>query len=104
MERPKKNAPRKIGAWCLVLQANGATVVLTTHHMSEAAALGSRIGIMLQGHLACLGTPQHLLTRYSEGPSKRAASSAPFCFAARALIEMGSCLGRLYRGSTRSCF
>lgn len=49
------------------VRRGGATVVLTTHHMSEAAALGSRIGIMLHGHLACLGTPQHLLMQYSIG-------------------------------------
>ena len=40
--------------------ARGCTVALTTHHMAEAAHLGSRIGIMVRGRLACIGSPQHL--------------------------------------------
>lgn len=41
--------------------------MLTTHHMGEAQKLGDRIGIMMQGRLACLGTSQHLLSKYSSG-------------------------------------
>jgi len=47
--------------------ARGATIALTTHHMSEAAHLGSRIGIMVKGRLGCLGSPQHLKLRYGRG-------------------------------------
>jgi ABC-type multidrug transport system ATPase subunit len=49
------------------VKAKGTTVVLTTHHMGEAAKLGDRIGIMVQGRLACLGTPLQLLDKYSQG-------------------------------------
>jgi len=49
------------------VKASGTTVIITTHHMSEAQKLGERIGIMVQGRLACLGSPQQLLARYSEG-------------------------------------
>merc|ERR1711968_187106 len=42
-------------------------LVLTTHLMEEADALCSRIGIMVGGKMACLGTPQHLKSRYSTG-------------------------------------
>ncbi len=47
------------------VKAQGTTIVLTTHHMAEAAKLGDRIGIMVQGRLACLGSPGHLLNAYS---------------------------------------
>ena len=43
------------------------TVLLTTHYMDEADRLGSRIGIMSRGQLACLGTSQDLKTRYGAG-------------------------------------
>ncbi|CAN0878408.1 ABC transporter A family member 1 [Linum grandiflorum] len=39
-------------------------VILTTHSMNEAQALCTRIGIMVGGQLRCLGTPQHLKTRF----------------------------------------
>ena len=35
--------------------------------MAEAAKLGDRVGIMVQGRLGCVGTPGHLLSQYSEG-------------------------------------
>ncbi|KAJ7976760.1 ABC transporter A family member 1 [Quillaja saponaria] len=39
-------------------------VILTTHSMNEAQALCTRIGIMVGGQLRCIGSPQHLKTRY----------------------------------------
>lgn len=39
-------------------------VILTTHSMNEAQALCTRIGIMVGGRLRCIGSPQHLKTRY----------------------------------------
>ena len=42
------------------------TVVLTTHSMEEADALGDRIGIMSSGALVALGTSLHLKTKYGE--------------------------------------
>lgn len=39
-------------------------VILTTHSMNEAQALCTRIGIMVGGRLCCLGSPQHLKTRF----------------------------------------
>ncbi|CDP14120.1 unnamed protein product [Coffea canephora] len=39
-------------------------VILTTHSMNEAQALCSRIGIMVGGRLRCIGSPQHLKTRF----------------------------------------
>lgn len=39
-------------------------VILTTHSMNEAQALCTRIGIMVDGKLRCIGSPQHLKSRY----------------------------------------
>lgn len=39
-------------------------VILTTHSMDEAQALCTRIGIMVGGKLRCIGSPQHLKTRF----------------------------------------
>ncbi|OVA04022.1 ABC transporter-like [Macleaya cordata] len=39
-------------------------VILTTHSMNEAQALCTRIGIMVGGQLRCIGSPQHLKSRF----------------------------------------
>lgn len=44
-----------------------ATVVLTTHSMEEAEALSSRLGIMVKGNFQCIGTPQHIKSKYGDG-------------------------------------
>ena len=43
------------------------SVVLTTHSMEEADALSTRIAIMTNGELRCVGTSQHLKTRFGGG-------------------------------------
>jgi len=48
-------------------QTLGSSVILTTHFMEEADALCSRIGIMVNGRLACLGSSQHLKSTYGAG-------------------------------------
>jgi ABC-2 type transport system ATP-binding protein len=42
-------------------RAAGGTVLLTTHYMDEAHALCDRVGIMDQGKLIALGTPEALV-------------------------------------------
>ena len=42
-------------------------LLLTTHSMEEADALGDRIGIMSKGQLAALGSPVHLKRRFGNG-------------------------------------
>jgi len=42
-------------------------MVLTTHSMEEAEALCTRIGIMVGGRLRCLGSGQHLKSRFGLG-------------------------------------
>jgi len=54
--------------WEVIWRARaGRCTVVTTHLLEEAAALCSRIGIIVTGTMACLGTPQHLKTRYGTG-------------------------------------
>jgi len=41
-----------------------SSVVLTTHIMEEVEALASSVGIMVNGRLHCLGSIQHLISRF----------------------------------------
>ena len=43
------------------------SVILTTHLMEEAEALGTRIGIMVNGSFHCLGSTQYLKNRFGKG-------------------------------------
>jgi ABC-type multidrug transport system ATPase subunit len=43
------------------------SVILTTHSMEECEALCPRLGIMAGGMLRCLGSAQHLKTRFGQG-------------------------------------
>ena len=55
--------------WTVVkgLVSAGQSVLLTTHSMAECEALCSRVGIMVNGSLRCLGTPQQLKSSYGQG-------------------------------------
>ena len=46
---------------------SGRCVILTTHSMEECEALCHRLCIMTAGQLKCLGTPQHLKTKFGNG-------------------------------------
>jgi len=51
--------------WDLISSTmRGRSVILTTHSMEECEALCSRIGIMVNGRLQCLGSAQRLKTRF----------------------------------------
>merc|ERR1711916_273670 len=59
---------RKI--WSIIRHAcrsRDATVILTTHSMEEAAQLGDRIVIMTEGVLSCVGTADHLTSKFADG-------------------------------------
>eukprot|EP00593_Proboscia_inermis_P004856 CAMPEP_0171324652 /NCGR_PEP_ID=MMETSP0816-20121228/116325_1 /TAXON_ID=420281 /ORGANISM="Proboscia inermis, Strain CCAP1064/1" /LENGTH=589 /DNA_ID=CAMNT_0011823647 /DNA_START=130 /DNA_END=1899 /DNA_ORIENTATION=- len=43
------------------------SIILTTHSMEECEALCPRIGIMANGSLKCLGSAQHLKSRFGRG-------------------------------------
>ena len=44
-----------------------STVILTTHSMEEAEALSTRLGIMVSGNFKCIGTPQHIKSKFGKG-------------------------------------
>lgn len=45
----------------------GKSIVLTTHSMEECEALCHRLAIMKKGTFRCIGTPQHLKSRFGRG-------------------------------------
>lgn len=45
----------------------GRAIVITSHSMEECDALCSRVGIMTMGNMVCLGTPQHLKSKFGTG-------------------------------------
>jgi len=44
-----------------------SAVILTTHSMEECEALSTRIGIMVDGRLRCIGSNQHLKNKFGSG-------------------------------------
>jgi ATP-binding cassette, subfamily A (ABC1), member 3 len=51
----------------LVTRREKCSLILTTHSMEECEALCTRIGIMVGGVMKCLGSSQHLRSRYGLG-------------------------------------
>jgi len=45
----------------------GRVIILTSHSMEEADALGDRIGVMAHGRLKCIGTSLHLKNKFGLG-------------------------------------
>jgi ATP-binding cassette subfamily A (ABC1) protein 3 len=61
-------ARRKIWATLShVSESFGCSIILTSHSMQECEALCQRIGIMVSGQLRCLGSAQHLRSKYGQG-------------------------------------
>uniref|UniRef100_A0AAR5Q094 ABC transporter domain-containing protein n=2 Tax=Dendroctonus ponderosae TaxID=77166 RepID=A0AAR5Q094_DENPD len=46
---------------------SGKTIVLTSHSMEECEALCTRLAIMVNGNFKCLGSTQHLKSKFAEG-------------------------------------
>ncbi|CAH8676235.1 unnamed protein product [Schistosoma rodhaini] len=57
--------------WDLLLKyrRQGRTLVLSSHSMEECEALCSRVSIIVNGRMKCLGTCQHLKARFGHGYS-----------------------------------
>lgn len=54
--------------WNVLLRAQvGRSTILTTHSMEEADVLCQRIAIVSKGQLKCIGSNQHLKTKYGGG-------------------------------------
>jgi ABC-type multidrug transport system ATPase subunit len=61
-------------------------VILTTHSMEECEALCSRIGILVNGGLKCIGSSQHLKSRFGRGFQIDVSTANNDTTAARAFI------------------
>lgn len=55
--------------WNIVCRVRdfGKSIVLTSHSMEECEALCTRLAIMVNGELKCIGSTQHLKNKYSKG-------------------------------------
>ncbi|ODM90575.1 ATP-binding cassette sub-family A member 3 [Orchesella cincta] len=51
------------------LQDSGQSIILTSQSMEECEALCSRLGILINGKLECLGSVQHLKHKFAQGYS-----------------------------------
>ncbi|XP_070201581.1 phospholipid-transporting ATPase ABCA3-like [Littorina saxatilis] len=49
------------------VRSGGSTLILTSHSMEECEALCTRVAIMVNGRMKCLGTTQHLKSRFGQG-------------------------------------
>lgn len=58
----------KRNLWNVVCSArdSGKSIVLTSHSMEECEALCTRLSIMVNGELKCLGSTQHLKNKFSK--------------------------------------
>jgi ATP-binding cassette subfamily A (ABC1) protein 3 len=54
--------------WCQIekLRDSGKTIFLSSHSMDEVEILCTRIGIMINGELKCLGSPQYLKSKFGK--------------------------------------
>lgn len=50
-----------------VIQSNKTALIMTTHSMEEAENLCTRIGILINGRLICIGSPEHLKLKFGDG-------------------------------------
>ncbi|XP_070186023.1 uncharacterized protein [Littorina saxatilis] len=61
-------ATRRLAWKCITMATHrGQSVVLTSHSMDECDSLCSRLAIMVNGQLKCIGSPQHLKNKFGEG-------------------------------------
>ncbi|XP_035035732.2 phospholipid-transporting ATPase ABCA3 [Hippoglossus stenolepis] len=46
---------------------SGKAIVITSHSMEECEALCTRLAVMVNGQMKCLGSPQHLKSKFGSG-------------------------------------
>nr|KAF6439582.1 hypothetical protein HJG63_000031 [Rousettus aegyptiacus] len=54
------------------VRKSGKAIVITSHSMEDCEVLCARLAIMVQGQFKCLGSPQHLKSKYGSGFTLRA--------------------------------
>lgn len=63
------NPGAKRHLWNMIskVRSSGKSIVLTSHSMEECEALCTRLAIMVNGEFQCLGSTQHLKSKFSKG-------------------------------------
>jgi ABC-type multidrug transport system ATPase subunit len=85
--------------WNLIAEVSkNRTVIATTHSMEEAEALCTRAGIMAKGQLLCLGSVQHLKTKYLDGYTIDV-----FCNSGSAYEEIDSVVNEMLETTLPGC-
>ncbi len=59
------------------LRKGGRTVVLTTHYIEEAETLADDVAIMVKGQIVAQGSPETLLTTYTDSREVRLVGAGP---------------------------
>ena len=54
-----------------------SSIILTTHSMEEAEALSTKMAIQVDGELKCIGSIQHLKSKFSEGYEVEIKTNSP---------------------------
>ena len=68
-----------------------SSVILTTHSMEEAEALATKMGIMVNGNLKCLGTSQHIKNKFGGGYEVEVKLNLPTPAQVKQAIEFLGC-------------
>jgi ABC-2 type transport system ATP-binding protein len=77
--------------WAFIrkLNADGHTIILTTHYLEEAEALCARIAMLKAGRVVALDTKQALLSRFAGLTARLAAERLPAAWQPRVLRREG---------------
>ena len=78
--------------WAFVrkLNADGHTIILTTHYLEEAEALCGRIAMLKAGRVVALDTTRNLLARFAALTVRLGAARVPAAWQPRVLRQSGS--------------
>ncbi|OUM61981.1 hypothetical protein PIROE2DRAFT_20875 [Piromyces sp. E2] len=80
---------------------NNTAIIMTTHSMEEAEFLCDRLGILINGRLKCIGSPEHLKMKYGEGYNLEVQSKDIATFHSK-IIEEAGLLGNNYKKEIKS--
>ncbi len=81
--------------WAFIrkLNAQGHTIILTTHYLEEAEALCSRVAMMKAGKIVALDTTQNLLRGMSGITAQIASTRLPMAWEARGKLQASGLYG-----------
>jgi len=90
--------------WNIIKQSkkeNDSAFIMTTHSMEEAENLCDRIGILINGRLVCIGSPEHIKMKYGNTYNLEIQSQDIDRFH-QTIIEEGGLLGSDYKKEIKS--